>query len=94
MKTITITITVPDGVEVSVGGAAPARPFVERPAPPKPVGYCPDHDVEWRLVPGGISKKTGKPYNPFWACPERGCNNKPPKDENVIVDVTNEEFPF
>ncbi len=28
-----------------------------------------------RLIPAGISKKTGKPYNAFWTCDKRngGC---------------------
>ena len=48
-------------------------------------GYCPDHDLPWSLKPGGVSKKTGNAYDPFYACgfkPERGqpyCNNKPPR---------------
>jgi len=24
-----------------------------------------------KLIPAGISKRTGKAYNPFWACPNR-----------------------
>lgn len=43
---------------------------------------CPDHELVWVLRPGGISKSTGKPYDPFWACPsdERPfCKNKPSK---------------
>lgn len=94
MKSVTITINLPDNAEVVVnGGAASNKPFVEKPAPPKPAGYCPMHDTEWRLVPGGTSKKTGKPYNPFWACPERGCNEKPPRDDQAVVDVS-EPMPF
>lgn len=42
-----------------------------------PLGRCPDHDVPWKVVPAGVSKKTGKAYNAFHACPERGCNQKP-----------------
>ena len=48
-------------------------------------GYCPDHDLPWVLKPGGTSKKTGNPYDPFYTCgfkPERGqpyCQNKPPR---------------
>jgi len=84
MKTITITISVPDGVNVSVGqGQAASKPFVAREAPPAPDDYCPVHDVAWKLVPAGVSKTkfddngNPKPYNAFWACPERGCNEKP-----------------
>jgi hypothetical protein len=42
--------------------------------------FCPDHDLAWVLKPGGVSKTTGKPYDPFWVCPsdERPfCKNKP-----------------
>ena len=45
-------------------------------------GTCPDHDLAWVLQPGGISKTTGKPYDPFWACPSQDrpfCKNKPSK---------------
>jgi hypothetical protein len=39
---------------------------------------CPIHKLPMRLIPAGISRKTGKPYSAFWACQERGCNYKPP----------------
>jgi hypothetical protein len=45
-------------------------------------GVCPDHGLSWALRPGGTSKKTGKPYDPFYACPKSGppyCQNKPPR---------------
>lgn len=38
---------------------------------------CPVHHVPWKSVPGGISKKNGKPYDAFRACPERGCDQRP-----------------
>jgi hypothetical protein len=41
---------------------------------------CPIHNLPFKLIPAGISKTTGKPYNAFYACPERGCKEKPPKD--------------
>jgi hypothetical protein len=44
-------------------------------APPQPAPAAPGNPAapacshgEMRLVPGGISKKTGKPYNAFWSC--------------------------
>ena len=40
-------------------------------------GTCPDHQVAWKFVPAGTSKKTGKPYNAFYSCPQMGCNEKP-----------------
>jgi hypothetical protein len=98
MRTIQITIQVPDNANVNVtqgGGGGGSRPFVAKEPPPEPNGYCPEHEVAWKLVPAGVSKNKfdddGNPkrYNAFWACPERGCNEKPPK-ENVNVD----ELPF
>ena len=38
---------------------------------------CPVHNQPWQLVPAGVSKTSGKPYPAFWACPERGCREKP-----------------
>lgn len=80
VPTITITITVPEGVTVAVGGhAAPsAVPFPPLPSNSSVLGnVCPEHNQPWKHVPGGVSKKTGKPYNAFWACPEMGCNHRP-----------------
>lgn len=42
-----------------------------------PMGYCPTHRVPFREVPGGVSKRTGKAYQAFWACPERDCDQRP-----------------
>lgn len=45
-------------------------------------GTCPVHHLAWVLRPGGVSKASGKPYDPFWACPsdERPfCKQKPDK---------------
>ena len=44
-------------------------------------GAC-THGEEWRLKPGGISKASGKPYNPFWAASHKApdgswCKEKP-----------------
>jgi hypothetical protein len=39
---------------------------------------CPVHRVPWRTVPAGVSKKTGRPYAAFLACPEPGCDERPP----------------
>lgn len=52
----------------------------EKPTAQDHDGTCPDHELAWVLRPGGISKTTNKPYDPFWACPsdERPyCRNKP-----------------
>lgn len=45
-------------------------------------GTCPQHGLAWVLKPGGVSKASGKPYDPFWTCPstERPyCKQKPSK---------------
>ena len=82
MAEIVIRIQVPDGVNVRVDQGND-KPFVQRPAPAQPTdGGCPVHEVAWKLVPAGTSRKTGKPYNAFWACPERGCDEKPSYDDN------------
>jgi hypothetical protein len=38
---------------------------------------CPIHNEPWKVVPAGISKKTGNPYEAFKACPIRGCDQRP-----------------
>lgn len=40
---------------------------------------CNVHGVQWKTIPAGVSKKTGKPYNSFQTCPVIGCTEKPPK---------------
>jgi len=52
---------------------------------------CPLCNIEMRLVPAGISKKTGKPYHPFYSCPEckQNLNMQPgmeaPQKPKVIM---------
>jgi len=98
MKTIVITLQVPDGVEVRVNGggqavAQPPRPFAPQADSPYPGGVCPEHGEEWKLVPAGFSKtkinQDGSPkrYNAFWTCPVRDCQQKSQR-VNVIEDVT------
>jgi hypothetical protein len=38
---------------------------------------CPIHD-DVKVVPAGVSKKSGKAYSAFRACPVPGCNEKEP----------------
>jgi hypothetical protein len=94
---IVIRIQIPDGSTVSTGGGRNSgrasngggnKPFVERPAPPQPDGYCEVHDMDWKLVPAGVSRRTGNRYNAFWACPENGCTEKPAfkRDEDSAID--------
>lgn len=93
---ITITLAIPEGVEVRVGGGLPDD---AEPLPPPawiapgeaatavmvPAGgrngngaaLCPFHRVPWRSVPAGISRKTGRSYASFVACPEPGCDQRP-----------------
>ena len=44
---------------------------------------CPDHGA-WKAVPAGVSKKTGKAYDAFYACDqdmgEERCTNKPSRE--------------
>jgi len=47
---------------------------------------CPVHQVEFKLVPSGVSRTSGKAYDAFFACPERGCREKPlSQGKNKIV---------
>ena len=43
---------------------------------------CPIHNCDWKLIPAGVSKKTGRPYVAFYVCPVQDCKEKPPKDES------------
>lgn len=54
--------------EMSFADAPRAR--WRTPSGPKPV--CPEHGL-MKHVPGGVSKKTGKPYAAFWACATKEC---------------------
>jgi len=38
---------------------------------------CPICSAPFKTVPAGVSQKTGKPYNAFVACSQRGCPGKP-----------------
>lgn len=44
--------------------------------------------MEMKFVKAGISKSTGKPYDGFWACPER-C--KQPKPNNYSSQVVSQK---
>lgn len=52
------------------------RPFRTAATGPTP-GVCPIHRSPWRVVPAGVSKKTGQPYAAFAVCRERDCEQKP-----------------
>ena len=52
-------------------------PAPQRANPLVPVEVCPAHNQPWKFVPAGTSKKTGLPYDGFYACPVRGCDQRP-----------------
>lgn len=62
---------------------AQAAQFPQAPAPGLIVltpPTCPDHGWAWKHVPAGVTKsgpRAGQPYNAFYACPERGCRQRP-----------------
>lgn len=83
MSTITITvqIDVPEGARVNVhsSGAAAAPSSTAAAAHSPDFGWtCPQHGTV-RTVPGGVSKKTGKPYSAFLVCGEQECDERPPR---------------
>jgi hypothetical protein len=71
-------------------------------------GTC-SHGQAWSLKPGGVSKATGKPYNPFWAASHKApdgswCKDKPsnqwvaahsePTAPAMVPEDTLEDLPF
>jgi len=54
-------------------------------------GICPVHGEEFKFIPAGISKRTGKSYHGFWACPERGCKEKPRDDQSINSPIKTQE---
>lgn len=63
---------------VTVTPTLAALPPVQR-AAAQTVGGCPIHNVPWKVVPAGISKKTNQPYDSFQACSVSGCDQRPPR---------------
>ena len=53
---------------------------------------CPVHDFEMRLIPAGISKKTGKPYQAFYVCSVEGCKEKGPAPEVETKEAFDEGY--
>lgn len=82
-------------LELAEQNGVPEAPYravgpVTRPAPPEvfppfrgsPAPWeCPIHHTS-KVVPAGYSERTGKSYDAFTACAERGCNEKPPRGFN------------
>lgn len=44
-----------------------------------PATVCPTHSAPWKIVPAGVSKRTGQTYESFAACPVQGCDQRPPR---------------
>lgn len=61
---------------IVAGGVSPQGGTVSVAPPEPPGGYeaCPkcgsDKD---KFVPGGVSRRTGRPYNSFWGCGNSNC---------------------
>ena len=78
LRTVIITLTIPDGVEVrmqqgsadqaahNANGRPPDAPSAPAGTPPThPDGWCVQHDQDWVLVPAGVSKtKTNQDGSP------------------------------
>ena len=43
---------------------------------------CGVHQLPWKVVPAGISSKTGKPYSEFKVCSVKGCEERPNRLSN------------
>ena len=64
-----------------VSASQPYQPPVREPAQPFPpiaTWQCPVHHGN-KIVPDGVSSRTGRPYDAFVACSEPGCDEKPPR---------------
>lgn len=84
---------------------AVAHPVAAAPPAPAPAPFQftspPNDPIPWvcnvhrrgKVVPAGVSKKTGKPYAAFWACPEQGCEIRPPRGYPVPSTPPVEELP-
>lgn len=99
MKTIVVTIQVPDGVNVQVnqggGQSSGGRAFTPQPEPDFPPAGCGNCGSEqWRLIKAGLSKTkfnedgSRKRFNAFYVCGTDGCDGKP------NYDAEPEDMPF
>ena len=72
----------PVGPEPPFSGPSPefrqSRDLPAEPFAPFPRWSCPVHHSS-KVVPAGVSKKTGKPYQAFVVCEEQGCEQRPPR---------------
>lgn len=72
-------------IQQQMGDASVARPVITEASAPMQqqqqpaLGWlCPIHN-DAKIVPAGVSKRTGRPYPAFLACPVAGCDQKPPR---------------
>jgi len=107
MKTIVVTIQVPDGVDVRVNGArqvgsstgssSGGGTFTQKPDPTYPPAPCEACGGDWRLIKAGVSKtkvdENGNPkrFNAFYVCNTPQCDGKPNYD---ISDPILDELGF
>jgi hypothetical protein len=61
-------------VQNAPGAALTALPPVQTAAT---ADVCPIHGTPWKLVPAGVSKRTGAAYQAFRACSTQGCDQRP-----------------
>jgi hypothetical protein len=95
MKTVTITLQIPDGVAVSVNQSGQQQQgnsdFVPRPDPDYPDAPCAVCGNDWRLIKAGFSKTkknadgSPKRFNAFYVCATEGCDGKP--GESVVEAI-------
>ena len=45
-----------------------------------PLWVCPVHGQPAKYVAGGVSRRTGRPYNAFYACSVSFCDQRPPRN--------------
>lgn len=50
---------------------------------------CPVCGSERKLIPAGVSKKTGRSYNSFWSCPNN-CKDNSPRANYPQQELTRE----
>jgi hypothetical protein len=61
----------------SAPAASPAPQEAAAPAPSDGFQLCPVHNIpKDRWVPGGVSKRTNKPYSGFFGCSVEGCKGR------------------
>jgi hypothetical protein len=68
------TLAILDHPQPAAHAPLTALPPVQTPASNS---VCPIHGTPWKLVPAGISKKTGNAYEAFRACSTKGCDQRP-----------------